>query len=372
MTPPEGRHIRCRLRWILLTYLFSWVLRSALAHRDNHAVILSSSRYWFNYRHTINALSIYNLLKENGYSDDNIVLMLADEYASNPRNPFPDRLLARGKQGPSLYDGQSTEIDYRGSDVTVQNLVRVLTGRQVGGLPTLQSTNESNVLIYITGHGGDQFFKFQDVEEILASDIAHALEQMEYEHVLFLADTCQAFTLGDKITAPNVTFVGSSLRGESSYAHHSDADLGLSIIERYTYSLTEYLHNRRPYGQSLQQVLIDPHDYAQQRAHISYKDDTSVRKMTEIPVSDFFVAKQATSEKPARPVVIAENEGLLFSSGSWLDSFPDPVLVLEDDLSDESTMVQDEPVTAYHGSDLYFYALATTLVVTITVTSHFI
>ena len=51
-----------------------------------HAVIVSTSRYWFNYRHASNALSIYHLLKSRGVHDDNIVLMLADDMPNNVRN----------------------------------------------------------------------------------------------------------------------------------------------------------------------------------------------------------------------------------------------------------------------------------------------
>lgn len=36
----------------------------------------------------------------------------------------------------------------------------------------------SNVLVYITGHGGNEFLKFQDNEEISAFDVADAFEQM--------------------------------------------------------------------------------------------------------------------------------------------------------------------------------------------------
>jgi phosphatidylinositol glycan class K len=36
----------------------------------------------------------------------------------------------------------------------------------------------SNVFVYMTGHGGNEFLKFQDNEEISAFDIADAFEQM--------------------------------------------------------------------------------------------------------------------------------------------------------------------------------------------------
>jgi glycosylphosphatidylinositol transamidase (GPIT) subunit GPI8 len=72
-----------------------------------------------------------------------------------------------------------------------------------------------------------QFFKFQDEEELTAHDVANVLARMHiekrYQRLLFIADTCQAFTLFDKLSTtmtPNVLALGSSLRGENAYAHH--------------------------------------------------------------------------------------------------------------------------------------------------------
>lgn len=42
----------------------------------------------------------------------------------------------------------------------------------------LLSDASSNVLIYLTGHGGNEFLKFQDNEELSAFDVADAVEQM--------------------------------------------------------------------------------------------------------------------------------------------------------------------------------------------------
>jgi glycosylphosphatidylinositol transamidase (GPIT) subunit GPI8 len=39
-----------------------------------HAIIVSSSRYWFNYRHAINALGMYEIYRQNGIPDENIIL----------------------------------------------------------------------------------------------------------------------------------------------------------------------------------------------------------------------------------------------------------------------------------------------------------
>lgn len=271
-------------------------------HSSNHAVILSASKYWFNYRHNANALSIYKLLKDHGFHDDNIILMLADDFISNARNPAKNEIYIKpGNTNPlhinnSIFNVLESEIDYRGEDVTVQNFVNVISGRQNSDLPVLKSDKGSNILIYLTGHGGDQFFKFLDVEEILAEQLANAFAQMNaeslYNEILFIADTCQAFTLGQKLSdaTPNVTFIGSSLKGQSSYAHHSDSYLGLSIVEKYTYFFVEHLKRHDPeMKKSIKDNMIDPYTFEQQRANIGVSDNTSVRKIQNVPVSDFFV-----------------------------------------------------------------------------------
>ena len=42
----------------------------------------------------------------------------------------------------------------------------------------LLTDDRSNVFIFMTGHGGNEFLKFQDNEEISAFDIADAVAQM--------------------------------------------------------------------------------------------------------------------------------------------------------------------------------------------------
>ena len=197
-------------------------------HTTNVAIIVSSSRYWFNYRHVTNALSIYHLLKRGGITDDNIILMLADDIPCNMRNPHRGKIFPRGKRGGDLME--DAEVDYSGTDVTVDAFLRVLLGRHFPGeergavamhqrhrrsWPKLDEN--TNILVYLTGHGGDNFFKFQDGEELMSHDVSSVFSQMyemkRYNEILFISDTCQAFTMADEIKVPNVFSVGSSLKG---------------------------------------------------------------------------------------------------------------------------------------------------------------
>jgi phosphatidylinositol glycan class K len=107
----------------------------------------------------------------------------------------------------------------------------------------------------MTGHGGNEFLKFQDNEEISAFDIADAFEQMwekkrfrlslfphwllglalhfgknrlidgafscsryRYNQILFMIDTCQANTMYTKFSSPNILATGSSELDQPSYS----------------------------------------------------------------------------------------------------------------------------------------------------------
>ena len=96
-------------------------------HTTNWAILVDTSRFWFNYRHSANVLSLYRTVKRLGIPDSNIILMLADDMACNPRNPKPGEVFNNEKHHINLY-GDNIEVDYRGYDVTVQALMQVLTG----------------------------------------------------------------------------------------------------------------------------------------------------------------------------------------------------------------------------------------------------
>lgn len=100
-------------------------------HTNNWAVLVCTSRFWFNYRHIANTLSMYRTVKRLGIPDSNIILMLADDVACNPRNKFPATVFNNAARLLDLY-GENVEVDYRGYEVTVENFIRMLTGESPG------------------------------------------------------------------------------------------------------------------------------------------------------------------------------------------------------------------------------------------------
>jgi phosphatidylinositol glycan class K len=276
---------------------------SSSNHTVNFAVVVSTSRFYHNYRHVTNALTIYNALRRGGLPDSHIILMLADDIPCNARNPKPNSIVC---QRENLFSS-TVEVDYRGNDVTVDNFIRVLTGRHLIGTPPnrrlpYEGRQRANVLIYITGHGGDKFMKFQDTEEITSKELAQTFAHMRslhrYNEILFISDTCQAFTLSDEIDADNVISIGSSLRGENSYGHHVDHHFGVAVIDSFTHAFRSFTKTVPSWQKRSIRDWIDTATYAKLSSHVGFTDRTSQRKIQKIPMADFFTMKTKSQFSP--------------------------------------------------------------------------
>eukprot|EP00808_Paulinella_micropora_P015902 g1150.t1 len=240
--------------------------------------------------------------------------MLPDDMACNPRNIYPGSIFNNRNKNLNIY-GEDVEVDYRGTDVNVENFYRLLTadvnvenfyrlltGRHHASIPRskrLLTDENSNILIYMTGHGGDEFLKFNDMEEISSNDIADSIQQMHkqrrYHRIFFMVDTCQAASLFNQIYSPNVVTIGSSQLGESSYSHHSDRELGISVVDRFTYYALEFFQRGEEGKESDLLTLFKSFRPQQLHSTPEYRADLLKTPLDQIPVADFFGARSSIS-----------------------------------------------------------------------------
>lgn len=220
--------------------------------------------------------------------------MLADDMACNSRNKYPAQVFNNENHRLNLY-GDNVEVDYRGYEVTVENFLRVLTGRHETAVPRskrLLSDEGSHILLYMTGHGGDEFLKFQDSEELQSHDLADAVKQMKekrrFKELLIMVDTCQAATLFSQLQSPGVLAIGSSMKGENSYSHHLDADVGVSVIDRFTFYTLAFFERVNMYANASLGSLFSSYNPNMLMSTAYYRTDLYPRQLEEVPVTNFF------------------------------------------------------------------------------------
>lgn len=246
-----------RFKWSFLIILFALI---QFVTCETWVILVDTSKYFYNYRHSVNVLALNNEFIKLGIKEENIIILLADYPALNSRNRYPGRMYYHKDR---LYSISGPDIHIDSSFVSTSSFIDVLTGRNIkdkrqnGNFNKnninelydnniLKSNNESNVILYITGHGGDEFMKFNDIDELGAYELSNIINElyikMKYKQLLILIDTCQASTLTQYINAPNVISITSSMKNENSYALHSDTTIGISTIDRFTSSTIKFLN----------------------------------------------------------------------------------------------------------------------------------
>ncbi|KAK9174213.1 Peptidase C13 family protein [Cryptosporidium meleagridis] len=271
-----------------------------LRSQNNWAVIVSTSRYWYNYRHNTNALSFYNYLRQNGFRDDRIILMLAENIPCNTRNSIPGGVYSEDYDffynlNNHTQTMECADVDYREDEVTVSNFIKVLTNKHDGNIPNkkrLLSDEDSNIFIFLTGHGGDGFLKFQDFEEMTSFELANAIKEMKahkrFKKIFIISETCQASTLHNHLDFEDVYAIGCSSLGESSYSKHYKVEIGVASIDRFThFSLADFKNLSRNKLMPIAS-LIGKYSVFQLRSTPQLKYKSGKTDIKNVYVNEFF------------------------------------------------------------------------------------
>jgi phosphatidylinositol glycan class K len=186
----------------------------------------------------------YEAVRSLGIPDSRIVVMIGEDIPCNPRNPYPGKLYAYSPSTSNpIYPFDSPRTDIHGNEVNRARFLGLLAGRYAPFTPRAQrmgSDDQSDVLVYLSGHSAVGYTKFQDVEDLAAADIADSFEIMRtkglYKRVFWLSDTCRAASLHNAFYSDEIACLGSSGDSEAdkSYSHHRVPLIGQALLDKFT------------------------------------------------------------------------------------------------------------------------------------------
>lgn len=141
-------------------------------------------------------------------------------------------------------------IDYKSSDITNFPLINLFKGRSdtiTTQIRKLNTNSNSKILIYMTSHGGNNFLRIRTKTVILSDELNRTFWEMylknRYKEILFIVDTCEAITSFESVTAPNIFFVGSSLKDQKALSYGFDNVLMTPLSDRFTFLFSHFLDN---------------------------------------------------------------------------------------------------------------------------------
>lgn len=187
----------------------------------NFAVLVNTSKDFTNYRHSSNLLIFNKILLDNNFTEDDIIYLLQEDVTQDLRNQSKGKFYIDEEVG--------FPIKIKTTNITLNLLLNIL---RCNHKKMYNLDESSNLFIYLSGHGGDEFLKILDRNFLYKDDLMEAIQYLakRLNKVLLIVDTCQAETLVDDLPE-NVFVISSSKKGEPSISHCVNSRIGCSVID---------------------------------------------------------------------------------------------------------------------------------------------
>jgi len=161
------------------------------------AVLLAGSNGYWNYRHQADICHAYQILKNGGLKDENIVVFMYDDIANNEENPRKG-VIINSPDGDDVYHG--VPKDYTGEDVTVDNFFAVLLGNKTavkgGSGKVVNSGPNDRIFVYYSDHGGPGVLGMPTNPYVYANDLIEVLKKKHaagtYKSLVFYLEACES------------------------------------------------------------------------------------------------------------------------------------------------------------------------------------
>lgn len=219
--------------------------------KDKWALLVQASSDWEDYRHQADVLNVYQMLKQNGWDDDHIILIISDNIANNKNNLFQGEVRSR-TDGKDLY--KTAKIDYSSDSLSTADIKDIIQGKKSQHLPTvLNTSDQSNILLFWSGHGIDaagnrpncfywksnkQYLSDNDFKEILTN----MYENQRYRKMLMLLEPCHSRNIAIQANGlPGILAIASAGGTENAFADYHSPKLGVWMSDRFSNNLVNTL-----------------------------------------------------------------------------------------------------------------------------------
>ncbi|CAN7938800.1 unnamed protein product [Ixodes hexagonus] len=190
------------------------------------ALLVAGSNGWYNYRHQADVCHAYQVLHNHGIPDERIVVMMYDDIAFNEENPTPG-VIVNHINGSNVYLG--VPIDYSGEEVSPENFLRVLQGKQVsaGSGKVIASGPKDHVFVYFSDHGAPGLLCFPEAN-LMATQFSDAVKAMAAENkfskMVLYVEACESGSMFDGLLPDDINAYATTAANpdESSYACYYD------------------------------------------------------------------------------------------------------------------------------------------------------
>lgn len=211
---------------------------------ERWALLVAGSAGWPNYRFQADVFATYRLLRQSGYDDDHIVLIVADDIADNPKNPIPGVIKIK-ESGENVYTYDA--IDYRLADITPEDIGKILRGERSERLPhVISSDSGDNIFIFWSGHGNPGSFDFGGNRQLPHREMRDYIGMTPHRKLLFAVESCYGGGIGERCKGlSGVLVITAANPYETSHADVWSENVGVYLSNGFTQGFLDTVNKDR-------------------------------------------------------------------------------------------------------------------------------
>ena len=196
------------------------------------ALLVASARGWGNYGMQSDVYHAYQVIRQGGIPEDQIVVMAYDDIANSERNPFKGQVF-QSYDLKDIYEG--LVVDYKEKDVTKEVFTAVLSGdkdavKKLTGRAgkVIDSGPDDNVFVQIDDHGKPGYVSWWDDNDLSARElndtIARMHKQNRYKNLVVYIDTCFAGSMFENVLSDKIRVYAATATNANSVAWNADCN----------------------------------------------------------------------------------------------------------------------------------------------------
>ncbi|XP_059160545.1 legumain-like [Physella acuta] len=276
----------------LATLLDLCFLVATVSAGKHWAFLVAGSNEYYNYRHQADVCHAYHVLRNHGFPEENIIVMMYDDIAYSESNPVKGELINR-PGGPNVYPGVPKH--YTGQDVRPDVFLKVLSGDAEGVKKLLgrdgkviESGPDDKIFVNFVDHGGPFVVCFPD-SYLHAEDLHSTIKSMHankhYKQMVIYMEACHSGSMFDKLLESNINVFATTAANpnEDSYVCYYDDERQTFLGDVYSVSWMEDSDRENLTQETLQrQYLI-----VKNETNTSHVMEYGDQKISNLKVADF-------------------------------------------------------------------------------------
>ncbi|KAG6532673.1 hypothetical protein ZIOFF_006523 [Zingiber officinale] len=216
------------------------------------AVLIAGSNGFYNYRHQFDDMLLpsffsadichaYQIMKNGGLKDENIIVFMYDDIAHNKDNPRPGVIINHPKGG-DVYAG--VPKDYVGEDVNVNNFFAVLLGNKTalngGSGKVVDSGPDDRIFVFYSDHGGPGILGMPTYPYLYSDELVDVLKKKHalgsYKSLVFYLEACESGSIFEGLLPEDINIYATTASNayESSWGTYCPGDRFRPPPEFYT------------------------------------------------------------------------------------------------------------------------------------------